>query len=105
MSVGVPDGPAAHVGASAVAGVVSAVCSTPVDVVKTRLMAQAGGATASGVVEYAGVLDCFTRMPRLEGVSALYKGFVPMAARKVGWTVAYFIVYEQALKLVKGSYS
>jgi hypothetical protein len=46
-------------------------------------MAQAGGASTTGIVQYTGVVDCFVRMPQLEGVSSLYKGFVPIAARKV----------------------
>ena len=58
-----------------------------------------------GVVQYTGVLDCFIRMPQIEGMSSLYKGFVPIAARKVLWTVAYFLTYEQALKAIRGSYS
>merc|ERR550525_1967317 len=37
-----PDGMWAHVGASGIAGTASAVTSTPVDVVKTRLMNQSG---------------------------------------------------------------
>jgi len=102
---GVPDGPLAHFGASAVAGTVSAIFSTPVDVVKTRLMAQAGGRATAGVMQYTGVVDCFMRMPQHEGFSSLYKGFIPIAARKVLWTVAYFLVYEQALKAVRGTYS
>ena len=78
----VSDGPLGHFAASGVAGLISAVFSTPVDVVKTRLMAQAGGKTTAGVVRYEGVVDCFVRMPRLEGLGSLYKGFVPIAARK-----------------------
>ena len=105
VKAGVPDGPLGHFAASAIAGVVSAVFSTPVDVVKTRLMAQAGGVQTAGMTQYSGVIDCFVRMPRLEGVSSLYKGFVPIAARKILWTVAYFLVYEQVLKGIRGSYS
>ena len=104
-SQGVPDGPASHFVASGVAGTVSAIFSTPVDVVKTRLMAQAGGVETAGVVQYSGVIDCFMRMPQLEGVASLYKGFVPIAARKVCWTIAYFLTYEQVMKLLRGSYS
>ena len=36
------EGPVAHVGASGIAGVFSAVTSTPADVVKTRFMNDAG---------------------------------------------------------------
>mmetsp|Transcript_54363 Transcript_54363/g.118530 ORF Transcript_54363/g.118530 Transcript_54363/m.118530 type:complete len:173 (-) Transcript_54363:149-667(-) len=102
---GVPDGPLAHFGASGIAGVISAIFSTPVDVVKTRLMAQAGGGKTELKVQYTGVVDCFLRMPQLEGVASLYKGFWPLAARKIVWTIAYFLTYEQASKLVRGSYS
>jgi hypothetical protein len=77
IAAGVPDGPLGHFGASGIAGTVSAIFSTPVDVVKTRLMAQAGGVPTEGVVQYAGVVDCFMRMPAIEGVASLYKGFVP----------------------------
>jgi len=100
----IPDGPAGHFAASAIAGTISAIFSTPVDVVKTRLMAQAGG-TKTDHVRYSGVLDCFVRMPQLEGIGSLYKGFVPIAARKVAWTVAYFLCYEQVLRAIRGSYS
>lgn len=101
----VPDGPIGHFAASGIAGTVSAVFSTPVDVVKTRLMAQAGGTKTEGMVRYTGVIDCFVRMPQLEGIGSLYKGFTSIAARKVSWTVAYFLCYEQVLKALRGSYS
>mmetsp|Transcript_16330 Transcript_16330/g.18133 ORF Transcript_16330/g.18133 Transcript_16330/m.18133 type:complete len:300 (+) Transcript_16330:30-929(+) len=104
VSMGVPNGPLGHLSASACAGIVSAVFSTPVDVVKTRLMNQAGGGATSGVQSYKGVVDAFINMPRQEGISSLYKGFVPLASRKILWTVAYFMCYEQILGLVRGSY-
>lgn len=66
---------------------------------------QAGGGKTELAVQYKGVVDCFVRMPRLEGISSLYKGFIPLAARKIIWTVAYFLTYEQALKAVRGGYS
>ena len=56
-------------------------------------------------IRYKGVLDCFIRMPQIEGISSLYKGFVPIATRKVAWTIAYFLCYEQVLRAVRGSYS
>ena len=65
--------------------------STPVDVIKTRLMAQAGQATQ----EYSGPLQALIEIPRKEGPMALYKGFVPMCARKVVWVTAFFVTYEK----------
>lgn len=102
---GVPDGPFAHFGASGGAGCVSAVFSAPLDIVKTRLMAQAGGTNTEVKMRYKGVVDCFLRMSREEGVASLYKGFTPLAFRKVAWTIVYFCSYEQALGFVRGSYS
>merc|ERR1719498_1020119 len=97
------DGIGTHFAASTVAGVISAVFSTPADVVKTRLMNQAGGRT--DVQQYKGVIDCFVNMPKQEGFGSLYKGFWPLAARKVLWTVAYFLFYEQARGAIMGEYS
>ena len=105
VASGVPDGPLGHFAASTVAGVASAIFSTPLDVVKTRLMAQAGGTVVEGAPQYAGVVDCFVRMPRHEGIACLYKGFTGIASRKVAWTVAYYVTYEQASRLIRGSYS
>ena len=95
------EGPIAHVGASWIAGIASAFVSTPVDVVKTRLMAQAGGTATAGIARYDGVFDCFLRMPQREGLASLYKGFVPNAARKVLWATTYFALYEQLLKMAR----
>jgi hypothetical protein len=85
------DNPATHLLASSGAGLVSAIFSTPVDVIKTRLMAQAGTANQA----YKGVLDAAINIPRNEGVMALYKGFWPLFQRKVLWTVIFFLSYER----------
>ena len=75
------------------------------DVVKTRLMNQAGSGGGGGLGKYKGVFDCFVKIPRQEGFGAFYKGFVPLAVRKVTWTMFYFLAYEKALFLVSGKYS
>uniref|UniRef100_A0A7S2W7F8 Mitochondrial carrier protein n=1 Tax=Mucochytrium quahogii TaxID=96639 RepID=A0A7S2W7F8_9STRA len=82
----------AHLGASTVSGVCSALVSTPSDVIKTRLMNAAGQATAT---KYNGVADAFVKIYRNEGFGALYKGFVPICARKVVWCSTFFVLYEQ----------
>ena len=63
------------------------------------------GALPSSPPTYTPRAPWQVRMPRLEGLSSLYKGFVPIAARKVLWTVAYFLTYEQALRALRGTYS
>lgn len=93
---GFPDGMPAHVTASAVAGFTSAAVSTPVDVVKTRLMNTAGGAQ-----EYAGMFEALFHPSKSvaarEGPLALYKGFNAIFARKVVWCTVFFVGYEQLL--------
>ena len=52
----------------ALAGSFTGVVTTPLDVVKTRLMTQ--GLKA----QYAGVFDCMGKIARSEGIGALFKG-------------------------------
>lgn len=54
------------------AGAVSAAVTTPLDVVKTRMMTQ-----AAGTVPYKGAVDGLSRIAREEGVAALTAGLVP----------------------------
>ncbi|ETO31142.1 hypothetical protein RFI_05983 [Reticulomyxa filosa] len=72
------------------AAIISACVSTPVDVVKTRLMNQSGR-----VHEYRGMFHGLVSIPRKEGVMALYKGFIPIIVRKVAWCTLYFVTYER----------
>ena len=85
----------AHLGASSVASVVSAIVSTPVDVLKVRLMNQAGQSHA-----YDGVLDATATIVREEGPMALYKGFMPLFYRKAMWITSFFVSMEQIKRLL-----
>ena len=87
----VGDNPLAHIGASGIAGFASACTSTPADVVKTRLMNYAGGTTPN---PYNGMLDAGSKILMNEGIAALYKGFIPIVARKVIWCTSFFVTYE-----------
>ena len=81
-----PDSPfASQVGASAIAGLASAITSTPADVVKTRLM-QNGDVGATTAIQ---------DLLRNEGPSALYKGFFPIFWRKLIWCSVFFVSFEQ----------
>ena len=55
----------------AAAGVTTAVLTTPLDVVKTRLMTQ------GSVRAYAGIADCCLKIAREEGAAAFFRGVGP----------------------------
>lgn len=76
----------------------SAVASTPIDVIRTRLMNQRRIRTAGGFLPpliYAGSIDCFVQTVKNEGFLALYKGFIPTLFRMGPWNIIFFITYEQ----------
>eukprot|EP01061_Rhynchopus_euleeides_P026843 TRINITY_DN43711_c0_g1_i1.p1 TRINITY_DN43711_c0_g1~~TRINITY_DN43711_c0_g1_i1.p1 ORF type:complete len:320 (+),score=110.62 TRINITY_DN43711_c0_g1_i1:196-1155(+) len=73
--------------ASIFSGFASAGVGAPLDVVKTRLMAQQGR-------EYSGVVDCVLRTVKEEGVSALFKGYLATWLKIGPFTVAQFWVWE-----------
>ncbi|XP_015509262.1 mitochondrial uncoupling protein Bmcp [Neodiprion pinetum] len=92
------DSVANHFVSSFIASMGSAVASTPIDVVRTRLMNQrrvrlaCGGLSAS---IYSGSIDCFVQTVKNEGFFALYKGFIPTWFRMGPWNIIFFITYEQ----------
>ncbi|XP_013858269.1 kidney mitochondrial carrier protein 1 isoform X1 [Austrofundulus limnaeus] len=78
-----------HFVSSFVCGLAGALASNPVDVVRTRMMNQRGGAL------YQGTLDCLLQTWRSEGFMALYKGFFPNWLRLGPWNIIFFLTYEQ----------
>lgn len=87
-----------HIGASLVAGLASAATSTPADVVKTRLMNQAGTSNQ-------GVVSTLRAIHYDGGYAAFYKGFIPIVIRKVAWTSCFFVLYEQGRLRLQASAS
>jgi len=82
------------------AGVASWVCCYPLDVVKSRLQAQGAGS----VPRYRGVVDCFRRSVREEGLPVLWRGLGTAVARAFVVNGAIFSAYELALRfLASGS--
>ncbi|CAH1781021.1 unnamed protein product [Owenia fusiformis] len=92
-----------HFISSFIAGLLGAICSNPVDVVKTRLMNQQNlmKTTSQGASPaiYTSSLHCMTHTVRTEGVAALYKGFIPNWVRLGPWNIIFFITYEQMKRL------
>ncbi|CAD7703682.1 unnamed protein product [Ostreobium quekettii] len=76
-----------------------AVCvGSPVDVVKSRVMGDTKGA-------YKGVIDCFVKTFRNDGILAFYKGFLPNFGRLGSWNVVMFLTLEQvkiAFRTIRG---
>ncbi|WZY80247.1 hypothetical protein YC2023_026631 [Brassica napus] len=85
---GTPGGIGTHAAASFAAGIVAAVASNPIDVVKTRMM----NAEAES---YGGPLDCAVKTVAEEGPMALYKGLVPTVTRQGPFTMILFVTLEQ----------
>lgn len=59
--------------ASAIAGFFASFFSLPFDFVKTRLQKQQKG--PDGKLPYSGMLDCFAKVTRQEGILRFYRGF------------------------------
>lgn len=91
---GKSEGLTSQVIGSLASGLISALVSTPFDVVKTRIMNQAQGSTM-----YTGPIDCLVKTVKAEGPLALYKGFTPAYTRLAPWQLVFFITFEKVSKL------
>ncbi|XP_011506134.1 PREDICTED: kidney mitochondrial carrier protein 1 isoform X2 [Ceratosolen solmsi marchali] len=90
-----------HFISSFIASMGSAVSSTPIDVVRTRLMNQRRIQTVDGSLPsyiYSNSIECFVQTFKNEGFFALYKGFIPTWLRMGPWNIIFFITYEQLKK-------
>eukprot|EP01116_Phalansterium_solitarium_P021393 TRINITY_DN6632_c0_g1_i1.p1 TRINITY_DN6632_c0_g1~~TRINITY_DN6632_c0_g1_i1.p1 ORF type:complete len:307 (+),score=55.28 TRINITY_DN6632_c0_g1_i1:196-1116(+) len=87
---------AAHFISGLTAGFCMTVVTSPIDVVKTRLMRQA---SAGGSVVYRGMIDCLYKTWRTEGVLGLYKGFVPNVSRLGPHTCLALMCFEQLRRI------
>ncbi|OQS08019.1 Mitochondrial Carrier (MC) Family [Thraustotheca clavata] len=85
----------ATVAASFLAGFAGAVASSPLDVIKTKLMAQPGDKPI-----YNGVLDCARHIVKTHGWRAFYKGFGPYWMREAPWCCIFFIAYESTRSIL-----
>ncbi|XP_007046026.2 PREDICTED: mitochondrial uncoupling protein 3 [Theobroma cacao] len=83
----------AHTLASIMSGLSATALSCPADVVKTRMMNQAGG--KGGNVMYKNSYDCLVKTVKIEGLTALWKGFFPTWARLGPWQFVFWVSYEK----------
>jgi solute carrier family 25 uncoupling protein 27 len=72
-------------------------CSTPMDVIKTRMMNQSLHAPL-----YTSTWACLSNTIRQEGALSLWKGFLPAYCRTFPWQFCFFLTYEQLGKHLLG---
>ncbi|VVA20519.1 PREDICTED: mitochondrial [Prunus dulcis] len=78
----------AHTLASIMSGLSATALSCPADVVKTRMMNQ-------GKIMYNNSYDCLVKTVKVEGLRALWKGFIPTWARLGPWQFVFWVSYEK----------
>ncbi|KAI6177252.1 Cht-1 [Aphelenchoides bicaudatus] len=101
-NTGMKDNWSTHVCASSCSSLAAATVSTPADVVKTRVMDQIrqmhdSGGTAKRL--YTGSFDCLKQIIQKEGVSALYRGFLPTYIRMLPWSLTFWVSFEKIRQL------
>ena len=79
-----------HLAASFVAGFMNSAVICPFDVLATRLCNQAHKG-----IHYNGILDCFSKSVRNEGLFFMYKGFLPLFLRLGPHSILTFVAYER----------
>jgi solute carrier family 25 (mitochondrial uncoupling protein), member 27 len=96
-SLGKTEGATAIVAGSLISGLVSALVSSPFDLIRTRLANQIHGAKGN---LYSGSWDCAVKTVKSEGVIALYKGFTPAYLRLAPWQLVFFFSWEEMSKFM-----
>ena len=80
-----------HFSASLLAGLIATTASSPLDVIKTRLMSAPAG-------QYRGTFGALVHIVKSEGILALFKGWVPSYSRLGPQTILTFVILEQLKK-------
>ncbi|XP_057820507.2 uncharacterized protein LOC131033325 isoform X3 [Cryptomeria japonica] len=91
------EGVPCHLISSVIAGFVTAIVISPIDLIKTRIMQQPVDVDGRGAL-YSSSIDCFKKTIRSEGVLSLYNGFVPVWMRIFPHTIVTFFIFEQLRK-------
>ncbi|CCK68295.1 Oac1p KNAG_0A06360 [Huiozyma naganishii CBS 8797] len=87
------NGPALHLTASTISGMGVAVVMNPWDVILTRIYNQKTN-------KYKGPIDCLVKTVKIEGITALYKGFEAQVFRIAPHTIICLTLLEQTMNFV-----
>ena len=85
--VNIEEGTGLHILSSGCSGFISALSCTPADVIKSRMM--------QTNCPYNNIFDCIKTSVRNEGITTLYKGFIPIWIRLAPWQMTFWITYEK----------
>lgn len=88
--------------AGAIAGSVMSLAITPPDVIATRLYNQGVDDKGKGIY-YKGIVDCFLKILRTEGIYGLYKGFWPNYLRIAPHSTLVLLFFDELL-LIRDKY-
>jgi solute carrier family 25 protein 34/35 len=80
--------------ASILGGITAVLCQTPFDVVSTRMYNQGVDSNGRGLL-YRGIVDCFVRMYKAEGIWGFYKGLGASMFRLGPHTVLTLVFWHQ----------
>ncbi|CEG49250.1 mitochondrial carrier family [Plasmopara halstedii] len=97
LAAGIENGVKVHLGSSILTGLVVTTAMNPIDVVSTRLYSQKV-VKGKGKL-YSGVLDCFSKTMKSEGLRGFYKGWSAHYMRLGPHTVFTFLFWEEAKKV------
>ena len=87
--------------AAGITGAVAASLTTPLDLVKTKLMMQ----STSGGGQYSGVFDVFKSLYETQGVGGLFAGMTARVTWLLPFTVIYLGVYESSKRYMSSESS
>ena len=90
-----PTGAPTHLAASLMAGFLCTLASSPLDVIKSRVMNQPVDAATGRGVRYSSTLDCLRKSVAAEGVASLWKGFWPNFGRIGPHCIITFMTIER----------
>jgi Mitochondrial carrier protein len=81
---------------SAAAGILSRICTHPLDTAKARLQSCPQQLSNNAIPKYAGPLDVLIRTTQTEGIRGLYRGFGAVIVGGTPGTVLYLCTYDIA---------
>ena len=87
------------------AGLAASLVSTPVDLVKTRLMNQPTDPITHKGLQYSGAMDCALKTCKAEGFWGIYKGFLPTWLRLGPYNLITFLAFEEYRRALRTQYT